>query len=317
MHPAHLAALLFLLPAFAAGSTEPPPQPGRQALETPRPFFYRLAQQITTGDTLERFDFATIALSELTAAYQASYRKSLQESSTRERQNHKLARWRRGLDQYIARLNEQREALDYNSRIEIVIPAQGPISLFLDDDPVVISGPELARARQLEQRIVDRFCLLHDCSSYREQPVEPAIEMPRVGVGSWQFQHRRGARYRTPDGLEFPFHSVDNRQAKQRFCEAIAADLRLLVNRIRNARRDGYPVDWSALRIRTLYDGDTEHVTINQAGDYLSMDLLYFNDSRQPTPELLTWARERAAGREATVIINNAEQMLSLYRPAE
>jgi len=313
MHPAHIAAILFLLPSLVAGSAEPPTQTGQQAVPAPRPLFYRLAEQLADADALQRFDFAQIALAELLDAYQASYRESLQATSSEARGDLKLARWRRGLDHYIGQLSERQRALDYQSRIEIVTPAKGPVSLFLDDNPVLVSGPELARARQLEQRIVDRFCGLHDCTGYREQPPVAKIEMPRVAAGQWQFQQHRSARYRTPDGLEFIFRSMREREAKQRLCEAIAGDLRLLVNEIRNARRSGYRIDWEALHIDTLYSGEREHVTLNRDGDYLNLDLAYFGRKRQPGPELLAWMKRRAAEQEATAIIADSDQLLA-YR---
>lgn len=310
MHPAYLAAILFLLPSLVAGSNGEPAQ-GQQAVPAPRHLFYRLAEQVAGGDILQRFDFAQISLEELLDAYQSSYRESLQASSKRTSGNLKLARWRRGLDQYIAQLGDLRASLNYDSRIEIVTPPRGPISLFLDDDPVVVSGPELAKARQLEQRIVDRFCRLHDCSRYRQQQPVAKIEMPRMAAGQWQFQQHRSARYLTPDGLEFVFSSMQEREAKQRVCEAIAGDLRRLVNEIRNAHRAGYRIDWEALRIDTLYNGETEQLTLNRDGDYLNLDLIYFEQGRQPGPQLLAWMKQRAAEQEATAIIADSDRLLT------
>ncbi|MCW8907635.1 MAG: hypothetical protein OQL28_10315 [Sedimenticola sp.] len=314
MHPAYIAAILFLFPAIGAGSADLSSQPGRQAVPAPRHLFYRLAEQIAGADALQRFDFAQIALTELLNAYQASYRESLQASSSQARRNLKLARWRRGLDHYIGQLSERQRALDYQSRIEIVIPAKGPVSLFLDDNPVVISGPELARARQLEQQIVDRFCRLHDCTPYRGQPPAAKIEMPRVTAGQWQFQQHRSVRYLTPDGLEFIFRSMQQREAKQGLCEAIAGDLRLLVNEIRNARRAGYRIDWEALGIHTLYEGEIKQVTLNHDGDYLNLKLAYFGTERQPGPQLLAWIKRRTAEQAATAVIGDADQLLTHYR---
>ncbi len=303
--PAAIIAAALLLCNDTAGTGNP-----TAAEPAPNALFQSLAGKVAQADRLERFDFATIALNELITAYEASYRESSHEQHDKLKAQQKLARWRRESKSFIDQLSAQLAAVSYTSRIEIATQQSGPLILFIDDSPIVISGPEIGKAGQMEQRIIERFCTLHDCTGYRDTALAPLItEVPRVPAG-WQLQYRQGATYVTGDGLSFVFGSLDNRTEKQARCEAVARDLRMLVAGIQNAQRAGYTVDFKRLTIATLHDGTTEHIVINEAGEYLNMDLGFFGNGRKLEQPFLGWVERRVAGRSASLVIRDAEQRL-------
>lgn len=273
-------------------------------------FFHSLASRLVQSDKLERFDFTTIALNELINAYEASYRKSAREQHTEPKAQLKLARWRRESKIFVDQLKSEFAGISDQSHIEIEADQSGAIILFIDNTPVVISGPEIGKAGEMEQRIIDRFCKLHDCARYSDTPPPPLTREVRTIRGGWHIQNRQGATYETEDGLIFVFRTLDNRAEKQARCEAIAHDLHMLVAGLQNAQRAGYAIDWQRLTIATLHDGTTEHIVINSAGDYLNMDLSFFGSHRGLDEPFLGWLRKRLAGEPASVVIANAEQLL-------
>lgn len=297
-------SILLLCPeqAFTGNPVVADPAPGSA--------FRTLAGEVARSDRLERYDFTTIALDELIAAYETSYRESALEQHDKPKAQLKLARWRRESKVFVDQLKSQFAGISDQSHIEIEVDQSGAIILFIDNTPMVISGPEIGKAGQMEQRIIDRFCKLHDCARYRTTPSTPAIAKIRTVRGGWQLQYRQGATYATGDGLSFVFRTLDNRAEKQARCEAIARDLRTLVAGLQNAQRAGYAIDWKRLTIATLQDGTTEHIIINAAGDYLNMDLGFFGNHRGLSQPFLDWAEKRVAGEPASIVISNAEQLL-------
>jgi hypothetical protein len=272
--------------------------------------FRTLAAAVSQAGRLERYDFASIALNELVAAYEGSYRESANEQHANPKARLKLARWRRESKTFIDQLNTLRTAVSDQSLIEIESDQSGPLLLFIDNVPVLISGPEIARAGPMEQRIMQRYCQLHDCERYHATLPTPVLaEVPRVR-GGWHLQHRQGASYETGDGLMFVFLTLEDRVEKQARCEAIAADLRLLVGHLQSARQAGHAIDWQQLSIATLHDGITEQIVINDAGVYLNMELGFFGNGRELLPPFRDWIRKRVAGEPASVVIPDAERLI-------
>ncbi len=272
--------------------------------------FHDLATRIAESDKLARYDFASIALDELITAYQKSYRESAFEQHQKSRAQLKLARWRRESKSFIDQLKSQVQALSYQSRIDIEPDHSGPLIIFVDNTPIVISGPEIAEAGSMEQRIIDRYCQLHDCAHESGEPPTKTPSASHVPRGGWRITHRQGAIYETGDGLIFVFRTLDDRADKQARCETIARDLRILVEQIQKAQRAGYSVEWEQLTIATLHDGITEQVVINRAGDYLNMDLNYFGQQRGLAQPFLGWAAQRSAGKAVSVVIADAEKLI-------
>jgi hypothetical protein len=295
-----LGSALGATPAAAPAGTQP-------AGET---LFHTLAAAVAQAGRLERYDFASIALNELVAAYESSYRESADEQHDKPKARLKLARWRRESKTFIDQLNSLRATVSDQSLIEIASDQSGPLLLFIDNVPVLISGPEIARAGLLEQRIMQRYCQLHDCERYHATPPTPVLaQVPRVR-GGWHLQHRQGASYETGDGLMFVFRTLEDRVEKQARCEAIAADLRLLVGHLQSARQAGHAIDWQQLTIATLHDGITKQIVINDAGVYLNMELGFFGNGRELLPPFRDWVRKRVAGEPASVVITEAERLI-------
>ncbi|MCW8889834.1 MAG: hypothetical protein OQL20_04160 [Sedimenticola sp.] len=277
----------------------------------PQSSFYALAQKISASDRLQRHDFAAIALNELIHVYEASYRNSLHEQPIEQQAQRKLARWRRGLSTFIEQLQAIENTINFTNKIEIIADQSGPIIIYIDDSPVVLSGPEIAKTSLIEKRITEQFCQLHDCVQFNNTPIQPPIQVKRVALGTWQFKQRHNVRYQTEDGLVFMFSTLGEREQKQIFCEAIAHDLRLMVSHLKRAQQSGYKIDWDRLSVSTLHDGKTEHIIINDSGDYLSLDLKSIGSRLPLNSLLLDWVKRQVAGGQSTIIISDSEAMWS------
>lgn len=300
------ACLLPASPLLAGELALPQPSPGSA--------FRNLAGKVALADRLARYDFATITLSQLIADYETSYRESALEQHSKRKAQYKLARWRRESRAFIDQLKAQLAGIDQQSHIEIAVDQTGSLMLFIDNIPIVISGPEIGKVGQMEQRVVERFCALHDCAQYRDtdpQPEKPENRpAPQRVRGNWLLQSHQGAIYTTGDGLGFVFRSLENRAEKQTRCEAVAQDLRMLVARLKEAQRAGYAIDWERLTLATLHDGITRQVVINSSGDYLNLNLTVLGNQLDLEEPLFDWVQNRVADEPASIVITNAERLL-------
>lgn len=300
-----LVTTLLLLPC--------PMMAGELAVSQPAPGsdFRTLAARVALADRLARYDFATITLSQLITDYETSYRESALEQHSKPKAQRKLARWRRESRFFIDQLKARLAGINQQSHIEISVDQTGSLVLFIDNTPIVISGPEIGKVGQMEQQVVERFCTLHDCARYRDTEPQPGKRPAARRVrGNWLLQSHQGAIYTTGDGLSFVFSSLDGRVEKQARCEAVAQDLRLLVAGLADAQRAGYTIDWEQLRLATLHDGITRQAVINNSGDYLNLKLTILGGQLNLDEPLLEWVKRQVTGEPAKAIIADAERLL-------
>lgn len=275
----------------------------------PQSAFNKLAVEISNGDALERYDFVSIALNELILAYQKSYQESSNEQPAEQHAQLKLARWRRGLGSFIDQLSELQNHMGVDDQIDIIAQGSIPVTLYINDNPVVLSGPEIVKASQIEQNIMNRYCRLHDCSQYNDTPSEESFIPQKIARGKWHINHKRDTRYETPDGLIFMFHTLDERKQKQQFCETVANDLRLFVSQIKSALHAGYQIEWNTVSVATLHDGKTGHVIINSSGDYLTMDFKLLNRYLLLNKNLLSWIQKTVSGEQSYAYVSDTDKL--------
>lgn len=273
--------------------------------------FSQLAGMVAESGIAERQDFAWIAVSEVINAYEKALQESGREMPTRPEARVKLARWRRGTRDFSRQLYPLLDYLRLAPDIQIQVGGVGPTVLFIGNHPVVISGPEISSARQMEGRIIDTYCGLHDCPELLLTSQTPATVLPHVGRGSWVLANRQPVRYETPDGLSFVFSNLTARDDKQRACERIARELRTLTTGLSDAQRAGYRIEWERVAIRSLPGRSGSHVQFNGEGDYLLLDLPLLEQAALLDGGALAWVESRMRGKEARKRFTRMERLLS------
>jgi hypothetical protein len=298
-----LAAALLALAAFSATAAEVLADRGDDDA------FIRLANSLATAEPAQRLDFAWIAVAEMAGEYRRILEDSAAATPHKGSSRLKLARWRQATQGFLAELEWALQRTGAVSEIRVHVTAGRLVTLLVGNQPIVISGPESSDAQLMQQRILDTYCGLYDCRDilYAGPDHESAAAHP--GKGAWILDQTRGGRYTTPDGLVFQFSSLAGRAGKEELSENIAAELRLLVALLREARRGGFAIDWQALEVRPLADSDRAYILLNRAGDYL----------REPLPHLagtdvlanggLGWARHRVEQDTPAVAVIRADRL--------
>ncbi|MET0087900.1 MAG: hypothetical protein ABW082_15450 [Sedimenticola sp.] len=302
-----LLAALFLAAPLSVSAMQSQ-QPVNAANLSP---YTKLTRSVADADPLQRQDFAWIALSEIAHAYEQELKNSDLEQPNSRKRVLKLARWRKGIRSFIEQLHGHIDLLQRAEDVQLQADGSGPAILFIDDNPVVLSGPENGMAKLMEQRIIDSYCSLHDCSTLQKAPEPPKLDEGPIAGGKWIFQHGRFARYETPDNLVFVFRSLDGRSEKQQACENIASELRQLAAAIRQAKRAGHRIDWSMLTVQPLENNSKSHVLLNGNGDYLQLKLPYLQRSQLLDENLVLWTKKRSSGDSTPATFINTDRFLN------
>lgn len=269
--------------------------------------FFALARSLANGDEMERRDFAWISVSEITRAYKQAADDSHAELPGNSRSRAKLTRWRRATREFADELAVLLGQVDTADDIRVITELSGTVTVLVDNRPVSISGPQLAASRFLQQRIVDTYCKIHDCSKLMvDTRTEPA-PIPKVEPGSWTLNINRGSRYQTPDNLVFLFRDLKSRTEKQEFCQRVAHELRVLATELDAARQAGYPLDWNLLKIHAQTGQEYALVMLNENEDYLRLALPLLGNSGMLTHEVLDWVRVRSTVQTPESVVIEAD----------
>ncbi len=290
-----------------------PAQAAENALTRQQDKFHRLATAVALADDGQRQDFAWIAIAEVTRAYEQEFSQSQDEALGKAKAQRKLARWRKGTRSFIEQLHQIQALLGNPAEIDIHGDVAGPPVLFINDNPIVISGPGNGMQRLLEQRIIDTYCELHDCTEIFAEPEPPAIVPEPVEPGGWSLGSNRRPRYETPDGLVFLFSNLQERNQKQKMCETLGVELRRLVAGLRNAERAGYPIEWQQLQINSLELSDNDHLLLNRQGDYLPVALPVLERTGLVQGEAMEWIQQRFAKKNHRTLFRDADRLYATY----
>jgi hypothetical protein len=217
----------------------------------------------------------------------------------------------------VAELRGRLRALESGASVELEVGPQGSLIVVLDGRPTLITGPDIARAHELERRVLDIFCQGHRCPELeRPATAESATgtggeaRAPRSVEGVWSFADHRAVRYETADGLAFELRGFEGRARKQAALDALAQELRVLVLGLREALRDGHAVDWGSVRVIEPPHGEEPRVVLNASGDYIRLPVQRLAAHPELWREALPWMRERIAGHSPTMVFRGAERLL-------
>lgn len=301
---ASLAAVVIFILTFATSTAES--QEKRQHNNQ----FIKLAETLEASEDIKRIDFAWIAVSEVTSAYEKVLEDSSSEVSENQKRRHKLSRWREGTREFIAELHLLLELISTSAEVKVHVEAGKLVTVFINNKPIVISGPEMNTSRLMERRIVDAYCELHDCGESLPSPQEPTASSAPIEKGRWILEKRQGAVYETPDGLVFNFSNLSGRVEKEQFCENIAKELRLLVSDLRKAKRSGLVIDWDVLEIQPLAATDASYVLLNKEGDYLQQNLPNLETIEVLRKDAIVWISKMVKGGDNVSLVIQADRLM-------
>ena len=269
-----------------------------------------IANNLVISSDSERRAFARIVLVEMAAAYEEELYRARQFVPKTKAAQRKLSRWRYATEAFLVQLLEIYQTLDSDASVGLHVDNQQRLLLIVEGRPVVMSGPRIGREKALEERIVNSFCQIHECSQPQEAERYILPKPDFSGPGTWVFSQKHRPRYETGDGLSFRFRSIANRMTKEQACMAVVVELRKLVAALIETRESGEQINWAVIRIESIPANNDHRVILNERGDYLRLELHTLGKSGELWREFLPWVRSQANREKYHLNFLNAERLV-------
>lgn len=266
-----------------------------------------------------RVELAEIALDELALAYRDVADKARQDSR-RQPDNRDLARWSRSVEALADEMDRLAGTVYSANTVDWLIGPDRSLTFHIDGRPVPVTGPRPNEQKQLERRILQRFCATHLCAASEFALFDnPAAALPtpapRAAAPTWRFSQYAGPICETDSGLEFQFSSTADLQRKRLACAALVDELNGLVLRLAEAAARHVDIDWSELAVRpdtTGSSGGRHRVILNYHGDELQLALPHLAASPTLVTLLRPWLVAQVRGDDYPLIILNADILMPL-----
>jgi len=281
-----------------------------------------LVAYLADGGPGPKADLAWIALTELIQSFETELDRAFQALQARPGTRAKLRRWNAGAAGYVADLRALQGALERGAYVALDSEPDGSLLVIVAGRPTVVSGPDLAHQKDLEQRIIESFCSIHDCpvaetedQKEDEHPWQQIASRYAPEVGVWTFGDHRAIRYETSDGLAFEFSDPRGRPSKALACNALAKELRQVLRALRQARDAGHSINWRRLALEAPPRGEDPRLVVNREGAYMVLPVPEL--ARQPAllAEARPWLEARMADRPYLLIISGDDLISSLDWP--
>ncbi len=298
-----MAARAALLLAFFCGALHAELPPPGAALRVAS--LAVLVDHLAGADPVERLRFAAIALDEHARAYEAELRAEAQDARPRS-DPQSIRRWRAAAAASIAELREVGAALALSADVTIFVDPGATLRFILARRTVIVDAPRIADARELNERIVARYCRAAHCPDLIA-PGRPGRDpSPEPVRATWSFAAGRPAVVETSTGLDFHFSDPSALATRRAEVTRLAGALQAAARELAWYRDRGAPIEWSVLHLTRRAEDGAAVLVVNRAGDYLVLDLPPLTLPREP---LANWFRARLAGRTYHHVFASAEQV--------
>lgn len=267
---------------------------------------------------IDRQAFVRTALEELIDQYQAVLDQAWQRRASTSAEQRKLSRWRSATGGFVAQLENTLLLLESGAPLSLNATPTGQVILYVNGQPTVLEGPDVASSGPLADRILARYCDEYECAGRTSAHAnDPTMDSPspdhdwqaRLPGGYWEYQNDQGPRFVMDDGLVFSFSVMEDRTTYQQYCEDLANELRQLAEALEGSLRAGHLVDWPYLEVSPAPDGMGTRVMINQQQEFLRLRLPLLSQLILLPPEMMTWLHARVRGNNIEVVIPQAESL--------
>ena len=281
----------------------------------------QLARVLHDSPLPMRSDFAWLALTQMAEFYAeeaARARRELQHTS-RARD---AAQWAASVDDYARKIQAIADSITSATPISITVGIDHSVHIYVDGQPVILTGAISGQQSVYEQRVVERFCILYICEDllpeleYSEREQSVALTQTDATRAYWSFSQYAGPVCMTNDGLEFQFQQATDLGEKREACTRVVAELGELAMAIGREQQQGVRIDWAALKVRPAQADEPQRVILAPRVEIvLPLSMLAAN------PQLLEmvrpWLKARVRGEAYSLVVLNAGYLMGLGKRAD
>jgi hypothetical protein len=271
----------------------------------------RLAMSLVEAPGPLRTDLAYAAISELAAAYAREADRAQRDKRYRAG-DRDLRRWATAVEQMASELALLAETVTFATSVDIGVSPGNRLYLIVDGRPVLVDGPRPREQRDLEQRVIERFCSLNLCDQLlAEFATLASTQGPPAAPPMWRFSQQAGPVCATDDGLEFQFQDTQHLSEKREACAQVVAELNLLAAEIGRQLDLGVRVDWNTLSIRRLPGQFPHRVMLSADGESLQLSVPALAAMPDIFALVRPWLAARVTGSRYRLVVINAERLLA------
>lgn len=278
------------------------------------PLLVHIAVVVEDSPLPMRRDFAWLAMTEMASMYKEEANRARLEARHTARAGD-AARWAAAVVDYAAKMKAMADSITAATPIEIIIGANRSITLYVDGEPVIVTGAISGQQDDYEQRVMEQFCVLYLCERLLADfdlpvPETAAITKKRSTTAAyWSFSQYAGPVCMTDDGLEFQFREMSGMKQKRAACSRVVAELYDLVYALARKRDQGSMVDWRALQISPIAGSEEHRVMLNTSAE-IRLSLPGLAASKDLLRIVRPWVAARVNGEEFHLVVLNAGDLL-------
>lgn len=256
--------------------------------------YQRLLRQVVAGSAELRRVFADVALGALIGANRDEIARAGSHA------------WGAGALRYVEGLERARARLPQVEVVDVVPERAGVVRLVLDEEQVMLSAPRVGAQAAFDSRVAAVMCRIVDCSAPPDPLIDAARRAAREVRREWIFGDRTRPVLSASDGLACMFTDVRHLQLKERACEQVMGELRLVVAGLRAVLQHGGTLDWNALEIRAVPGGPAE-VRHAADGSFFHAELPRLGHDPVLWREAIPWWQSRLRGYAGSYMIRAPE----------
>jgi hypothetical protein len=276
----------------------------------------QLARELHDSPFPMRSDFAWLALTQMAEFYTGEAARARRELRHTSRAGD-ASSWAAAVEDYARKIAALANSITTETPIVINVDNTNNVFVYIDGQPVIITGAIGGQQSAYEQRVLERFCVLYVCEDllpeleYSERDLPAVVTDTDESTAYWSFSQYTGPVCMTNDGLEFQFQQMSDMGEKRVACTRAVAELSELARAITLSIKQGVRVDWDALKILHAPGDEPQWVMLAARAEIrLPLPLLAEN------PELLglvrPWLKARVRGDTYHLVVLHAERYLGL-----
>ena len=304
--------LLLILALLAAIQT----QSLASASEAMPSVVVQLARVLHDSPLPMRSDFAWLALTQMAEFYAEEAARARRELGHTSRARD-ASQWAASVDDYARKIQTLADSITTATPIIITVGIDNSVHVYVDSQPVILTGAISGQQSVYEQRVVERFCILYLCEDllpeleYGERESSVALTQTDATRAYWSFSQYAGPVCMTNDGLEFQFQQATDLGEKREACTRVVAELSELAMAITREQQQGVRIDWAALKVRPAPADEPQRVILaTRVEIVLPLPMLAAN------PKLLEmvrpWLKARVRGEAYSLVVLNAGRLMGL-----
>jgi len=276
----------------------------------------QLARVLHDSPLPMRSDFAWLALTQMAGFYIEEAARARMESRNTPRARDAM-QWAASVEDYARKISTLADSITSATAIDISVGIDGSVQIYVEKQPVILTGAISGQQSVYEQRVLERFCILYSC-----EDLLPALDIgarePAAASTSrdeatayWSFSQHAGPVCMTDDGLEFQFQQMTGLGEKREACNRAVAELGELAGAMIREQQQGVRIDWSALQVLPAAADEPQRVRL-AAHVEIRLQLPMLAEH----PELLRivrpWLQARIRGESYSLVVLNAGRLMGL-----